>query len=163
MSRIVWFARVNDALVSTDEDSRKVIERLDQAECKAFEPVGVRDPVAHKRYWALMNMVGKHVKRIEIDRIGKQPVYMRIFDKDSAHNAMKLCTGHYDTLPVGSTDYAIRVPRSTDFRSMTPEEWALYFPKVLDVIVEKAAPEVETPEARDEMLMCAERWHREAA
>lgn len=163
MSRAVWFARVGDHLVRTDEDGGKVIDRLGEGECKAFQPIGVRDPVAHRRYWAMMGMVGKYVKRIEIDRIGKQPVYMRIFDKESAHNAMKLCTGLYDTLPVGSTDYAIRVPRSTNFDKMTPEEWIAYWPQVMDVLIDKAAPEIEIPEARDEMLKSLERWHQERA
>jgi len=163
MSRIIWLARVNNTLVSTDEDSKKVIDRLDEGECKAFEPVGVRDPVSHRRYWAMMTVVAKHVKRIEIDRLGKQPVYMRIFDKESAHCAMKLCTGLYDTLPVGSTDYAIRVPRSTDFRHMTPEEWGVYWPKVMEVLVEYVAPEFDWPEERDHMLRSLERWQSEAA
>lgn len=162
MSREVWFQRVNDALIATDDDSLKLIRRLEQHECKAFRPVGVRDPVAHKRYWAMCTQTAKHLTKIEIDRVDGKPVYMRLFgDKSRAHAAMKLCTGLYDTLPVGGSDYEIRVPRSTNFEDMTPEEWIAYWPKVLDVLLEKVAPEIEVPEAQAEMYGSIERWQSE--
>jgi hypothetical protein len=66
-------------------------------------------------------------------------------------------------LPVGGTDYAVRVPKSTDFERMTREEWAAYWPKVIDVLVEKAAPEFDNDLARDDMLRSLERWQVEAA
>lgn len=164
MSREVWFARNNDALIPTDEDSVKTIRRLGQGECKAFRPVGVRDPQSHRRYWVACTETAKHLTQIEIDRLDGKPVYMRLFgDKSRAHSAMKLCTGLFDTLPVGGTDYEIRVPRSTNFEEMTPEEWAAYWPKVLDVLLEKVAPEIDIPEARDDMLRSIEKWTAEAA
>jgi hypothetical protein len=159
----VWFARSSGSLIATDDDSQKLIERMGDGECRAFKPIGVRDSVEHRRYWVTMTLVGKHCRRIEIDRLGKQPAYMRIHSKEDAHTAMKLCTGLYDTLPVGGTDYAIRVPKSTDFDRMTPEEWKAYWPKVIDVLVEKAAPEFDSTEARDDMLQYLERWQLEAA
>lgn len=161
--REVWFARTDDTLISTDEDSLKVIRRMEPGECKAFRVIGVRDSVAHRRYWVMCNETAKNVKRIEIDRVGGQPVFMRIFTKEDVHTAMKLCTGLYDVLPVGGTDYAIRVPRSTDFERMTPEEWALYWPRVLEVLLDKVAPDIEIPEARDDMLRSLERWAAEVA
>lgn len=162
MSGEVWFVRVNDALVSTDEESLKAIRKIEPGECKAFKPIGVRDPVSFKRYWFLMTHTAKHVKQIEIDRINRQPVYMRIFDKEGASEAMKFCLGHYDTMPVGSTDYAIRKARSISYEKMTPEEWSGYMPGVLEVLTDKVAPFIEIPEARDEMLQCLERWQAEA-
>lgn len=150
----VWFARVNDALISTDEESLKVIRRMEPGECQCFERIGARDPVAHRRYWALMTMIAGHVDRIEIDRLGKQPVYMPIFNKENAHTAMKLCTGLYDTLPVGGTDYCVRVPKSTSFKEMTPDEWMAYWPRVMDVVMERVFPEIEIPEVQTELMKC---------
>jgi hypothetical protein len=163
VSNHVWFVRQGAGLFGTDEDSRKVIERLDDGECQAFKRIGVRDPVMHRRYWALCTLIAKNVRRIEIDRLGGQPVYMPIFTKENAHTAMKLCTGLYDTLPVGGSDYCVRVPHSTSFTEMTPDEWLLYWPEVLEVFVEKVSPEIEIPEARDDALRYVERWQREAA
>lgn len=160
----VWFARSNNALIPTDEPSQKVISRLEQGECKAFRPIGVRDPVSHRRYFALMRMTARNVTRIEIDRIEGRPVFMRLLrDEKRAHEAMKLCTGLYDTLPVSGSDYEVRIPRSIAFEKMTPEDWAAYFPKVMDVLLDKVVPYIEAPEARDEMCQCIERWQEAAA
>jgi hypothetical protein len=150
----IWLARHQDSLIATDEESLRVIRRLGPGECQCFNRVAVRDPVAHRRYWGLMTMIAHHVDRIEIDRIRKDPVYIPIFTKDNAHTAMKLCTGHYDTLPVGGTAYAVRVPRSTNFEDMSPDEWAAYWPRVMDVVEHKVFPEVEIPEVQTEMLKC---------
>lgn len=163
MSAEIWFARHGASLVATDDDSRKVIERLSDGECQCFKRIGVRDIQMHRRYWALMTLIAKNVRRIEIDRLGGQPVYMPIFSKENAHTAMKLCTGLYDTLPVGGSDYCVRVPHSTGFTEMTPDEWLLYWPEVLAVFVDKIAPNIEVPEARDDALRYVERWSQEAA
>jgi hypothetical protein len=159
----IWLARVNDALISTDEESLKFIRRMAPGECKALRPIGVRDPVAHRRYWAMCTQTAKNVNRIEIDRQDGKPVYMPIHNKNHAHTAFKLCTGLYDVLPVEGTDYAIRVPHSTSFEDMTPEAWLGYWPKVMEVLLERVAPFIEAPEAQNEMLIALERWQSEAA
>jgi len=120
--REIWFYRVGGSLMPTDDDSRKVIERMSDGECKAFRPIGVRDPVMHRRYWALCGDLPRKASRIEIDRMNGKPVYMPIRSKEDAHAAFKLCTGLFDVLPVEGTDFAIRVPHSTNFERMTPEE-----------------------------------------
>jgi hypothetical protein len=160
----VWFARSNNALIPTDEDSQKVIAKLEQGECQAFEVLGIRDPVSFRRYWVLMTLAAKHVKRIEIDRdrATRQPVYLTIRDKEDASDAMKFCTGHFDTLPVGSTDYAIRKLRSISYAKMTPEQWNRYLPPVFEALLDKVVPFIEVPEARDEICRSIERWQEEA-
>lgn len=163
MSSHVWFARRGDVLIPTDEDSRKVLQRLKQGECDCFKRIGVRDPVMHRRYWALMTDLPKKIRQIEIDREDGKPVHMPIYNKGHAHAAMKLCTGLYDALPVGATGYCVRVPHSTNFDEMTPDEWMLYWPNVLEVCVERVAPEIQVPEARDDLLRYVERWAQEAA
>lgn len=150
----IWLARHGDSLIATDEESLRVIRRIGQGECQYFSRVAVRDPVAHRRYWGLMQLIANNVDQIEIDCIRKVPVYMPIFNKDNAHTAMKLCTGHYDTLPLGGSHYAVRVPRSTNFEEMTPDEWLAYWPRVLDVVQSKVLPGVEIPEAGLEMMKC---------
>jgi hypothetical protein len=159
----IWFFRRGDTLTAADEDAQKFIQRMGDNECKAFRPASIRCPVEHRRYWAMMTLVAKNVRRIEIDRIGREPIYMRILSKENAHNAMKLCTGLYETCPVGSTDFAVRVPNPTNFEEMTSEEWARYWPQVMEVLLEKAVPEVQIPEVQADMLRCLERWQAEAA
>lgn len=159
--REVWLAKQDESLIPIDDESRALIRRLEDGECKAFKPIGVRDLVAHRRYWAMCTQTARCVRRIEIDRQDGKPVYLPIKNKDHAHTAFKLCTGLYDVLPVEGTDYAIRVPHSTRFDEMTSEEWADYWPQVLGVLLDKVAPEIEVPEARTEMLKCVERWSKE--
>lgn len=149
-----YFARHGNSLVATDTESERIIRRLDEGECQLFKRITVRDPVAHRRYWGLMSMIGHHVDQIEIDCLRGQPVYMPIFGKENAHTAMKLCTGHYDTLPVGGTHYAVRVPKPTNFEDMSPDEWLAYWPRVMDVVEHKVFPEVEIPEVQIEMMKC---------
>lgn len=156
----VWFRKVSrngkSGLMPTDAASASVIDGMKDDECKAFEPIAVRDPVSFRRFWHLMEETAMRVTVLEIDRIGKQPVLMRIFDKDSACEALKFCTGHYDTMPVGSTDYAIRKARSISFRKMKPADWAAFLPKVYDVLLEQVAPEISDDDAREDFLKCIE-------
>jgi hypothetical protein len=156
----VWFRKVSrngkSGLLPSDAESASVVDAMKDDECKAFEPVAVRDPHSFRRFWHLMDESAKYVTVIEIDRIGKQPVLMRVFDKESVCEAIKFCTGHYDTMPVGSTDYAIRKARSISFRKMKPKEWAAFLPKVYDVLLEQVAPEIADDDARDDFLKCIE-------
>jgi hypothetical protein len=162
----VWFAKVSrngkSGLIAADADSGKILDAMADNECRAFEPVTVRDPVSFRRFWHLMEVTATHCRLIEIDRIGKQPVHMRVFDKDSACEAIKFCIGHYDTLPVGSTDYAIRKARSINFRKLKQPEWAALMPKVYDVLLEQVAPEIRDDKARDDFLKCIEQGQAQA-
>jgi hypothetical protein len=150
----IFLARHGDSLVSTDEESLRVIRRIGEGECQYFKRIAVRDGVAHRRYWGLMRLIANNVDQIEIDRIRGVPVYMPVFNEQNAHTAMKLCTGHYDTLPLGGSHYAVRVPKATNFEDMTPDEWLAYWPRVLDVVQEKVLPGVSVPTAEFEMLKC---------
>ena len=67
-------------------------------------------------------------------------------------------------LPVISTDRmtifdrfnlpVYQVTKSTDFASMTKDEWDAYWPRVLDVIPERILPGVSIPEVRLEIEKC---------
>jgi hypothetical protein len=167
MSGEVWFAKVTGrsgkaGLIPTDADSGKVVDGMADGECRAFEPVAIRDQVSFRRFWHLMQVTGKHVQTIEIDRVGGHPVLMRIWDEDSACEAIKFCCGHYDTMPVGSTDYAIRKARSISFRKMKQDEWAKFLPPVYDALLEKVAPQITDDKVRDDFLKCIEQGQARA-
>jgi hypothetical protein len=163
MSTEVWFVRVNDALVSTDEESLKAIRRIEPGECKAFKPIGVRDPVSFRLYWgAFMDKLAKYVPEVEIDRQDGEPIMYPINgDKKRADRATKMATGHYEEEFVGNTGYSIRSPLSISYEKMTPAEWDEFLPKVMEFLLEKVSPYIEVPEARDDMLKAIERRQRE--
>lgn len=162
MSGEVWFARVNDALVSTDEESLSAIRKIAHGECKAFKPVGVRDPVSFRLYWGcFMTGMARYLTEVEIDRQNGEPVMYPLHgSKERADTATKLAIKHYDEAFIGNTGYAIRTPRSISYARMEPEKWAKYLPKVTEFLLEHVTPYIEVPEARDDMLMAIERWQR---
>lgn len=134
----LWLAKHGRGFLPADEESEKLHARMEVGECKLFEEIRVRDVRSHKRYWLLMTRIAEHVESIEID----DGVWMPIRNKEDAHTAMKLITGLYDTLPVAGTNFAVRIPKSTDFARMTPDEWDSFLPRVLDAVHVKVLPHV---------------------
>lgn len=167
MSQEIWLARRGHELVATDKDSAKAIEELGEGECQAFEPVGVRDVTAFRRYWVMCTLLAQHVRQIEIDKVNRQPVYMRIFSREDVSEAIKLGVGLFTTMPVASTEYAIRKVRSISYASMTPAKWKKYVKMVAPFVVKKVLPDVQDPGAADEVVKLLNKWlleiEREAA
>ena len=151
----LWLAKVSRGdrigLVPTDAESQSAISRLGDGECRMFEEVRVRDLRSHKRYWLIMTRIAEHVDSIEID----DGVWMPIRSKEDVHTAMKLITGLYDTLPVAGTNYAVRIPKSTDFARMTPDEWEEFLPRVLDAVHAKILPHVPIPSVEHDLARLA--------
>lgn len=161
VSSEVWFARHGSALIGTDDESRSVIDKLDEGECQCFELVGIRDPVSFRKYWVMCTLIAKNVRQIEIDRVNRQPVYMRIFEPEDASDAIKLGVGLYTQMPVGSTEYAIRKVQSISYAKMTPAKWESYVKRVAPFVVKKILPDVQDPHAQDDLLKLTSKWLRE--
>ncbi len=137
-----WLTKHGRGFLPADEESEALHRRMEIGEAAYFEQVRVRDARSFKRYWLLMTRIAENVESIEID----EGVWMPIRRKEDAHTAMKLITGLYDTLPVVGTPFAIRVPKSTSFKEMTPDEWDAFLPRVLDAVHEKVLPGIEASE-----------------
>lgn len=161
MSNEVWLAKQGNALLATDEDSSKVIDEMGDGECQCFELIGVRDPKSFKKYWVMCTHIAKHVRQIEIDRVNRQSVYMRIFCRENVSDAIKLGVGLYTQMPVGSTEYAIRKVESISYAKMTPAKWGEYVKRVAPFVVKKIAPEVQDAGAKDDLIQIIGKWLRE--
>lgn len=161
MTDQIWLARRGNDLIATDDDSSKVIADMEEGECQCFELIGVRDPVSFRRYWVMATLIAQHVRQIEIDRVNRQPVYMRIFDRENVSDAIKLGVGLYTQMPVGSTEYAIRKVDSISYAKMTPAKWGEYVKRVAPFVVKKILPDVQDPGARDEICRLIGKWLRE--
>lgn len=153
-----WLARQGDHLIATDPDGQKIIDGLEQGECQAFELIGVRDVVAFRKYWVMCTHIAKHVRQIEIDRVNRQPVYMRIFSREDVSEAIKLGVGLFTVLPVASTEYAIRKPKSISYASMSPAKWQKYVKLFAPFVVKKIMPEIQDPGAKDELVKLLNKW-----
>lgn len=132
------------------EEAEAVHRRMSQGELGWFKVLRIRDPVAHRRYWGLLGLCAENCERIELPYGG----VMLVHSKDDVHTAIKLCTGHCDTIFDAHGKPAFQIPRSTNFESMTADEWAAYFPRVLDVVQERILPGVEIPEVQTEIMKC---------
>lgn len=162
MSEGIWLARRGESLGSTDRESAKLIAELGEGELEYFEHVGVRDKVAFRRYWVMCTKIAANVRQIEIDRVNRQPVYMRIFDCVNVSNAIKLGIGFYTEMPVGSTEYAIRTVDSIAWDKLSPAKWKKFILKAAPFVVKKILPYVEDPNAKDEISKLLNKWLWEA-
>jgi len=149
------------ALLPTDDESRAVIEAMEDDECGCFEPIGVRDPVSFRKYWAMCALIAKHVRQIEFDRVNRQPVYKRIFDRKDASDAIKLGCGLYLEHPVASTEYCIREVQSISYKKMNPAQWGEYVKRVAPFVQKKVLPDVKDRLAQDDLIKMLSKWLRE--
>lgn len=154
MANRVYLARAGDFLSSTDEESLKLIRKIGDGEEVAFKPLRVRSIKWHRRYWKLMTDLAPHVSEINIS-LGKEPVMMPISSSYELHTAIKLITGHCITQHIKGTGYVLRIPKPTDFDSMTADEWAEFYPRALDAVHQRALPQIDIPEVEDELARLA--------
>lgn len=154
MADRVYLARAGDFLCSTDSDSLKLIRKLGDGEEVAFKPLRVRSLKWHRRYWKLMNDLSAHISQINIS-LGEQPVMMPIASAYDLHTAIKLITGHCITQHIKGTGYVLRIPKPTDFDSMTADEWAEFYPRALDAVHQRALPQIDVPEVEEELARLA--------
>jgi hypothetical protein len=150
----IYLARAGDFLASTDEESLKLIRRLGEGEEQGFKPLRIRSLPWHRRYWKLMNDLSQHISEINIS-LGSEPVMMPVASAYDLHTAIKLITGHCITQHIKGTGYVLRIPKPTDFDSMTADEWSEFYPRALDAVHERALPQIEIPEVEAELARMA--------
>src|SRR6185437_5197436 len=76
------------------ESAIRVLMRLTEGEIIWVKTIKIRDPKEHRRYWQLMTLCAQNCERVELPYGGT----MLIHSKEDVHTAMKLCTGHFDTI-----------------------------------------------------------------
>ena len=148
--KAVWMSKHGRGFLPVDDDAQKVHQRMEVGEAAPFTAVRVRDIKSHRRYWKLMELCAEHCERIELPYGG----VMIVSHKNHVHTAIKLCTGHVDTIFDAFGKPAYQIPKSTDFESMTADEWAEYWPRVLDVVQEQVLPGVSIDAVQFELLKC---------
>jgi len=149
VNKIEMYRRGQGWLPASD-DAIKVRDRMEQGEIGWFKPIRVRDLTEHRRYWKLLTMCADNCERIELPYGG----FMEIRSKDDVHTAIKICTGHVTWILDAFGKPVFAYPKSTDFESMTADEWAEYWAKVLDVVQERVMPGIQIPEIEYEIQRC---------
>ena len=146
----LWIAKHGRGFLPACDESEKLHRRMEVGECAHIKVIRVRDIVAHRRYWKLMEMCADNCERIEI----KRGVFMAVRCKEDVHTAIKLCTGHYDAIFDADGREVACVPRPTSFEDMTADEWNEYWPRVLQVVGDQVLPGVSLPSVETEIMRC---------
>ncbi len=146
-----WLERTPFGCKPADEDSAAVLKRIPLG--TTFEADVItrksRSGAWHRRYWVLMSMIASNVEQVEIE----PGVVLPIRDAEGAHVAIKYLTGLFDSYAVQGG--VVRLLRSTAFDKMGADEWAAYWPKVLDAIHQHILPGIDIPEVEQELARMA--------
>lgn len=132
----------------------KYIRSLPDGEETAFKPMKVRSLKWHKKYWALLGDIAPHLTEFNIS-LGEVDAFMPIATPYDLHTALKLVTGHCITQHIKGTPYVLRIPKPTDFASMSGDEWTEFYPLALDAIHQRALPQIKVSEMREELTRLA--------
>jgi len=132
------------------DDALALHSKMDQGDIVFFKPLRVRCPKDLRRYWALMTKCAENCERIELD----YNAIMLVKCKDDVSDAVKLCTGYCTTIFDMNGKPVYQIPKSISFDNMEQTEWEEYWPKVVDVVMQRIMPGVSLPEIELELLKC---------
>jgi len=142
--------RRGQGFLPASDDAIKVRDRLQQGEIAWFKPLRVRCPKDLRRYWALMTMCADNCERIEMPHGG----VMLIQSKEDVSDAVKICSGHCTTIFDMDGKPVYQIPKSISFENMEQNEWDQFWPKVVDVVMERVMPGISLPDIELELLKC---------
>lgn len=147
-----WVTRTETGIEPADEDARKAFDKHKVGTTFPIDlPVrATRSGAWHRRYWVLMHMLGTHCEQVEVE----PGLVLPIRNKDDAHLAMKYCTGLFDSYVIQGGG-VVRLVKSTSFDAMTPDEWGLYWKRVLDAVHQKFLPSIGLHHVEDEIARLA--------
>lgn len=147
----VWMLRTLSGCAPDSDEAASVLKRIPVGtsfECDVITRKS-RSGAWHRSYWALMSMLASNLEQVEVE----PGLVLPITDSESAHVAMKYCTGLFDTYVLeGAT---VRVIKSTAFDKMDADEWAAYWKRVMDAVHQKFLPGIGERFIRDEITRMA--------
>lgn len=132
------------------DDAIKVRDRMQQGEIAWFKPLRVRCPKELRRYWALMGLCLDNCERIDMPYGG----VMLVKSKEDIHEAVKLCAGYCTTIFDAQGKPVFQIPKSISFEEMEQSEWEQYWPKAVDVVLQRILPGVTSEAVELELLKC---------
>jgi hypothetical protein len=157
----IWFTRTLSGCVAGDSESQRILGKFPLGttfECDV-KTRQVRSGPWNRRYWLLMGRLAEHVAEVNIRELDDDgdPIMLPVSDSESLHTAMKLICGLVDryTITAGSETHLVRVPKSIAFDQMDADEWAKYWPRVLDAVHQRVLPTVGNRFIEDDLARLA--------
>lgn len=136
----LWLEKTLTGIRGHDDEARLVLGRIKAG--TVFEADVVtrtqRSGAWHRRYWLLMSMLAENVEEVDLGNGAMLPIH----DAEDMHTALKLLTGHchtYTTTVAGQV-HVVRIPKPTNFREMSADEWPKYWARVLDAVHQRVLP-----------------------
>jgi hypothetical protein len=157
----VWFTRTLSGCVAADSESHRVLAKFPpgttfEGDVKTRQ---ARSVPWNRRYWLLLGRLAEHVSEVNIRELGDsgKPLMMPVQDSKSLHIAMKLICGLSQKYTVESAveTLVVRVPDSIAFDAMEADEWAAYWPRVLDAVHQRVLPGVGNQFIEDDLARLA--------
>lgn len=103
----------------------------------------------HKRYWALCTLIWQNVETI---RVGEEDIAVK--SAEHVHMILKLKAGLYDEMIKTSIGTAYII-KSIGFDTMSAEDWADSWKKIVDVVHADILPGIGVRELEDHIARCA--------
>lgn len=147
-----WFIRTLRGCQPADEAASAVLDRIPHGTTFEAEVITRRSRSGawHRRYWALANLIASNCEQVEIE----PGVVLPITDAESAHVAIKYLTGLYDSYVLEGGN-VVRLLKSTAFDKMGPDEWSVYWQRVVRAVHERILPGIEIAAIEEEIAQVA--------
>ena len=158
----IWLTRTLSGWMHGDSDSKAVLDRFPLGTTVEFDVKTrqSRSGAWHRRYWLLMSRLHEAgISEVNIRELGDDgdPIPYPVNSAEDIHTALKFVCGlvHRHEITSGGDKYLLRVPKSTRFEEMTPDEWALYWPRVLDGVHQRVLENVGSEYLMEELQRLA--------
>lgn len=156
-----WLTRTLSGCIPADLESQRIIGKFPLGttfECEASTRQARSGPW-HRRYWLLMARLAGNVSEVNIRELGDDgpPVMFPVNDAEGMHMALKFVCGLCEkyTVEAGGQTHIVRIPKSTRFDRMTPDEWTAYWPRLLDGIHQRVLVGVSSRFIEDDLARLA--------
>lgn len=157
-----WITRTLSGWVPADDESRRVLGKFPlgtsiEADVKTRQS---RSTAWNSRYWLLLSRLHEagvsEVNIRELDDDG-DPIPYPVSSAQDIHTAIKFICGlvHKHTVTSDGQTFLYRVPKSTSFDEMTPDEWAAYWPRVLDAVHQRVLDGVDAGYLQEDLMRLA--------
>lgn len=114
----IWVAKVSRenkvGLIATDDDGKRLLNRMGDGECAEIEIVRPRSLQWHRMYFGICRTIGQN----------QDPPR----DEASIDYELRVLAGHYDVMFVGG--HEVRVPKRIAFAKLSGDQWSELWPSL---------------------------------
>lgn len=120
--------KTSHGLIPYSEDDEEKFGRIPKGKCVEISISSARNPGQHRKYFKLIDVAWNY-----------QPESVREFykNKEVFRKSLELCAGHCELVWDFKFERFVEIPKSISFNSMSQEEFAELYEKVMSIIVSK--------------------------